>query len=222
MNVRQLTAAGGLVIALLTAGCATSVGGQAQLDPAAVVATTLSSADPTGTASESGTDSPEVSTDQSSTDPTTEQQSAPISSESAPPTGDVPEPTTDAPESSTSRASTGSRTTGGLTTVPTSIPGFSAACNHIVAGVSAFSALLSDASSGSATDRISQAKVDATLKALPTTGLPARAQKDVDVLRATAKAAAGKTITELAMTLTDGKTVSALQDLSMFLSTGCS
>ncbi len=210
MKIRTLTLAAGLTIALLTAGCATSVGGQAQVNPAAVVA--ASAAAPSSAAAPaSSSEEASVSSQVESTEPTT-----PASSTSASPStvSTSPAPTA-AP--TTTRSSKPSPTAG-----PTSIPGFSADCNKILAGITAFSSLLSDASSGSANATISQASVDAALKDLPASGLPAKAQADVTVLRATASSAAGKTITQLALTLTDGKVVAALEDLTTWASTNCS
>lgn len=215
MKTRTLTLAAGLTIALLTAGCATSVGGQAQVNPAAVVA--ASAAAPSSAAAPaSSSEEASVSSQVESTAPTTT-ASSPSASPSTVSTSPAPTaaPTTATP--TTTRSSKPSPTAG-----PTSIPGFSADCNKILAGITAFSSLLSDASSGSANATISQASVDAALKDLPASGLPAKAQADVTVLRATASSAAGKTITQLALTLSDGKVVAALEDLTTWASTNCS
>ena len=210
MKIRTLTLAAGLSIALLTAGCATSVAGQAQVNPAAVVA--ASAAAPSSAASSaSSSEDAGASSQVESTEPTTPASST-SASESTVSTSPAP---TAAP--TTTRSSKSGPAAG-----PTSIPGFSADCNKILAGITAFSSLLSDASNGSATATISQASVDAALKDLPASGLPAKAQADVTVLRATASSAAGKTITQLALTLTDGKVVAALEDLTTWASTNCS
>ena len=221
MNVRRMALTGGVAVTLLLAGCATSVAGQGQVDPDAALSGTLefnptsalpdpgSSADDPGTAADPGTaDNPGTAddpgtADEPSADATTDQQSAdPTGTELVVPTHALPSISRPQP-------------------IPSPIPGLSAACNQVLAGVTAFSALLSGASTGSTDAVISQAKVDAALKSLPTSGLPARVQTDVNLLRATAKAAAGKTVMQLAMTLTDGKTLAALQDLSTWVSTNC-
>jgi hypothetical protein len=202
MKMRTLAVAAGLGVALLVSACATSVGGQAELNPAALVSTAVdTSTGPTDlTTDDSSSAEPTSSSDATTEQQTTEQQTT---------------------EQQTTAHTTKSPATT-LSTAITSIPGFSADCNQVLAGVTAFGALLSAATSGSADTKVTRAQVETALKELPTSGLPAKAQADVNILRAAASAAAGKTVMDLALTLQDGKVVGAIQDLSTWISTNCS
>jgi hypothetical protein len=181
MNIRTIVVATGLCVSVLTAGCASSVAGQAQIVPGAVLPTTSGSA-------------PSPFPDPGSGG----------SSSSSSPTGDG----TDG----------GGEDTSVGPTAPTSIPGLSKECNTVLAGITAFTKVLQGAG---ASETISQATVDEALEQLPASGLPSRPQADISVLRTTVAGAAGKTLAELGGTMTDGKVVDALQDLSNWAEANC-
>jgi hypothetical protein len=220
MKFRTLAVAGGLAVTLLTAGCAKSVAGQAEVLAGAVA--------PVGSSVAGLTDLPQpsappVSGGDATAPDETSQNIAPTSDASAPSadsttsdastTPKVPS-TTSAPSSSASDKSVPALTG------PTSIPGLSADCNKVLAAITAFSSVLQGVTSGADTT-ISQATVDAALKQLPASGLPAQPQADINVLRTTISGAGGKTVTELALSMTDGKVVAALEDLSGWATTNC-
>lgn len=211
MKMRTLAGAACLGVALLVSACATSIGGQAELNPAALVSTAVDTS--TGPADLTMDDSSSAEPT-SSSDATTEQQTT----ESITTASTSEQQTTE--QQTTAHTTKSPATT--LSTAVTSIPGFSADCNQVLAGVTAFGALLSAATSGSADTKVTKAQVETALKDLPASGLPAKAQADVNILRAAASAAAGKTVMDLALTLQDGKVVAAIQDLSTWISTNCS
>ncbi len=209
MNFRNRAFAGIVVTAVLATGCAGSVAGQPEVAATALVpaVSTVSRASP-ATAPTPAAESP------------TDQTSSPASTSSR---RETDERTADA--TTTARLTTGTgppATTGSRGSVgPTSIPGLSADCNKVLAAITAFTSVLQGIAGGTSGDTISQADVDDALQQLPTSGLPARPQADVNILRATIKSAAGKTITGLALSLSDGKVVDALQDLSSWATVNC-
>ena len=193
MNLRTLFAAA-LGVSLLTAGCAGSVAGQAEMASGAVLAVPSNSAPaPLSGTSSVGTSSSQApfSTAESSVESAGESSAA---------------PSTEAEDSSVA-----------LTSVA-DIPGLSKDCTTVLAAITAFSQVLQNAGS---TDTISQAMVDQALQQLPASGLPTQPQADITVLRATVAGAAGETLTDLAQTLTDGKVVAALDDLSSWAQDHC-
>lgn len=209
MRIRTLALAGALAVTLLVAGCATSIAGQAQVDPGAVATASAPSSDESSGSAEEST-SPESGADQTVSEPSTPESTedqGPTEQTSASPTSD-----------GTSDSST---STSEQSVVPTSIPGLSADCNKVLAAITAFSSVLQGADAGDMNAKITQATVDAALQQLPASGLPARPQADVNVLRTTVSGAAGKTIAELGLTMTDGKVVAALQDLSSWATSTC-
>ena len=218
MNIRRIVAAVGLCVSVLAAGCASTVAGQAQVASGAALPTTSQSAptpfpDPssdgssTGESSSSDTSSSEstggeTSSESTGEDPTSE--SAPTSLTENTPTvtgSSDPEDTSERPTS------------------VTSIPGLSKDCSAVLTGITAFGTVLQ--SSGSS-DTISQATVDQVLRQLPESGLPARPQADITTLRTVVSGAAGKTVSELAVSLVDGNVVTALKDLSSWAQDNCS
>lgn len=216
MKMRTLAVAVGLGVALLVSACATSVGGQAELNPAALVSTAVDTS--TGPTDLTTDDSSSAEPTSSSVATTEQQTTESITTASTSEQQTTEQQTTE--QQTTAHTTKSPATT--LSTAITSIPGFSADCNQVLAGVTAFGALLSAATSGSADTKVTRAQVETALKDLPTSGLPAKAQADVNILRAAASAAAGKTVMDLALTLQDGKVVGAIQDLSTWISTNCS
>ena len=211
MKLRVLGATLGLAVALVTAGCATSIAGQAETVAGAVVTNGATSDDSTSDDSTSTSSADDPKSDIGSSAPSSAELT-----EVNPSGGDLP--SQPLPPAGTTVMSTGTPVE---SPVPTSIPGLPADCNKVLAGITAFSSVLQGASSGTADTTISPAAVEAALAKLPASGLPAQPQADVTILRATLKGAAGKTITELAITLTDGKVVAALEDLSTWASKNC-
>lgn len=212
MNIRRTVLATGLCLSLLTAGCASVVAGQAQIATGAVLPSTSQSAP---------APFPDPSGDGSSTSGPPSTESTAGSSESSPGgdgttgvTGNAPT----GPSGSTGPSSESTGSSDGPTSV-TSIPGLSKDCSTVLAGITAFSTILQ--SGGSASDTISQATVDKALEQLPESGLPARPQADMAVLRKVVSGAAGKTISELGLSMVDGKVVTALQDLSSWAQANC-
>ncbi|MET3807559.1 cytoskeletal protein RodZ [Nakamurella sp. UYEF19] len=217
MKIRTLALAGVLGVSLLIGGCATSIAGQAEVAAGAVASGSAPTSDgSTGSDSTTSTQSPETpsadqtSSDTGSPDATAEQSTG--DQNSAPTTGN-----SSSGDSSTSEPSTSASD---RSVAPTSIPGLSADCNKVLAAITAFSSVL-QGGTGDMNAKITQSAVDDALKQLPASGLPERPQADINVLRATVSAAAGKTIAELGMTMTDGKVVAALQDLSSWATTTC-
>lgn len=222
MNVRRTVLATGLCLSLLSAGCASAVAGQAQIASGAALPTTSQSApapfpDPgssqsanessdTGSPSTGSSSTGSSSTDAPSTDaPSTEPSGS--STSDAPPTA-ITENTPTGPTSSDS--------SDGPSSV-TSIPGLSKDCSAVLAGITAFSTVLQ----GGASETISQATVDTALEQLPESGLPARPQADMTVLRQAVSGAAGKTLSEVGLSMIDGKVVNALKDLSSWAQDNC-
>ena len=210
-----MAVAGALAAALLAAGCAKSVSGQAVVNAAAQVpasagSTTTGAAPPSiPTDSDDSSDSDGSS---SSAQPTDDESS---SSTEAPPTA------TPVPPTSPATSSDGSTTRTSSPSI-TSIPGLSADCNKVLAGAQAFTTLFEGITSSSDLNtKVSQATVDKALAALPASGFPAAVQGDVNTLRAWTSAASGKTITDLAMSLTDGKVTTALTNMSSWVSSNC-
>ena len=216
MNIRRTIAAVGLCVAVLTAGCASTVAGQAQIVSGAVLPTTSQSAptpfpDPSGDGSSTGeSSSSDPSTSESTGDDTTSESTGEAAtSESTRLTENTPT-VTDSSDAEDSSAAP---------TAITSIPGLSKDCNAVFAGITAFGSLLQ---SGGSSETISQATVDTALAQLPSSGLPARPQTDITVLRTVVSGAAGKTVTELGLSMTDGKVVNALKDLTSWAQDNCS
>ncbi len=199
MGVRSLAAAGGLALAVVVAGCATSVAGQAEMAVTPAVAGTSVPGFPTS--NDSG--GPLTTSLRTLSAPTTL-----VFSTSLTISGPLPQPPL-------------GRSSGSVPDGPTSIPGLSADCKKVVAAISAFTTVLQDSSATTGGDVISQATVDAALKQLPAAGLPAAPQADINILRETVRAAVGKTVTQLGMTMADGKVLGALQDLSSWAATNC-
>ncbi|WP_172832326.1 hypothetical protein [Nakamurella panacisegetis] len=202
-----MSVAGALAGALLVGGCATTVSGQAQVNAAAQATAASSPATSTGSSASSPTGSTE-SGGSSSTSSATGLTEPSTSGTPVPPTS---------PGTSTH----GTITKSGPSSL-SSVPGLSADCNKVLAGVQAFTALFDQiSSSGDMNAKVTQASVDAALKALPASGLPPAVQGDVTTLRSWAGGAAGKSMTELAMSLTDGKVTTAITNLSTWLTTNC-
>ena len=212
MNIRRLAFAAGACAVLLTAGCGSSVAGQAEIAPGAVLPPTSNSApspfpDPTtGRSRTSGSSTSESSSESSSATDTAGSSS----------TEDTTAASSDSSEST--GTSTDSEDTSVAPTPVTSIPGLSKDCNAVLAGITAFGKLLQTAG---ASDSISQAAVDEALRQLPESGLPARPQADITVLRTTVSGAVGKTVADFGQTLTDGQVVDALKDLSSWAESNC-
>lgn len=200
MNIRRAVLATGLCLSLLTAGCASAVAGQAQIASGAAPPTTSQSApapfpDPGG--SESSTS--ESSGSESSESSTSDDPSTGITENT--PTGPTSSDTSEGPSS------------------VTSIPGLSKDCSAVLAGITAFSMVLQGGDGDG--DTISQATVDTALEQLPESGLPARPQADMTVLRQAVAGAAGKTLSEVSLSMVDGKVVNALKDLSSWAQDNC-
>lgn len=215
MNIRSFAITIGVCVCVVTAGCASSVAGQAQIASGAVLPTTSRSApspfpDPSGGESSGQAGSTEAST--TGTGSTTG-SGAPESTASTDDTDVSQNP----PTPSRSSGGGGDDSSVGPTSA-TSIPGLSKDCNTVLAGITAFTQVLQGAG---ASETISQATVDQALQQLPASGLPARPQADISVLRATVSGAAGKTLAELGGKMTDGKVVAALQDLSSWAQDNC-
>lgn len=203
MNVRTMLVAGGLCVSVFTAGCASTVAGQPQIASGAVLPTTSQSApapfpDPTGDGSSS-----EDSTSSESTSSESTSDSAPTAI-----TENTPTPTNSSDGDDTSQDPTSA----------TSFPGLSKDCSSVLAGITAFSTVLQTSGSN---DEISQGTVEAALAQLPESGLPARPQAGITVLRTVVAGAAGKTVSELGISLMDGKVVTALKDLSSWAEDNC-
>lgn len=200
MNVRRLAIVAGLALALTTAGCATSIAGQAEPAPGASIPTSAPALVPAATSND-----PDKGPDAGTTAAPTADGDTSV--------GETTNPASTPPGSPTSE----------LPSVPglqSSIPGLTADCDKVLAGITAFTSVLQSGPSG-ADATISQADVDAALAQLPPTGLPAQPQADMIILRGAVVDAAGKTISELTMALTDGKVVGALEDLSTWVSKNC-
>ena len=207
MNIRRTIAAVGLSAAVLTAGCASTVAGQAQIAAGAVLPTSSQSAptpfpDPGSNGASTG--------ESSSSDPSTGES-----------TGEAPtsESTRLTENTPTVTDSSDAEDTSAAPTAITSIPGLSKDCNAVFAGITAFGSVLQ---SGGSSETISQATVDTALAQLPSSGLLARPQADITVLRTVVSGAAGKTVTELGLSMTDGKVVNALKDLTSWAQDNCS
>lgn len=221
MKIRSLAVAAGTCIVLLTTGCGGAVAGEAEIAPgASVPAPSKSSPAPFPDPSSGGSTTSRSSTDGSSTDESSRatETSETDTSQSTP---ESTTETTDSTETTSSTRTTSSRDpedTAVATTPVTSVPGLSKDCNAVLAGITAFSTLLQGAGAG---DTISQAAVDEALKQLPESGLPARPQADITVLRTTVSGAAGKSLADFGQTLADGQVVDALKDLSSWAQENC-
>lgn len=195
MKIRTITAATGLFLAVLT-GCGSAVAGQAQIASGAVLPTTSKSA-------------PSPFPDPRSSESTGTSSDTSENTEDSQVTENTPTQESSSTESDDSSVDP---------TSATSIPGLSRDCNTVLAAITAFSGVLQ----GAGTDqKISQETVDTALEQLPASGLPARPQADVTVLRETVAGAAGKSLIELGQTLADGKVVAALKDLSSWSQDNC-
>ena len=204
-RVRTLTAAAGACVVLLAAGCSSSVAGRAEVASGAVVPNTSASAPsrlPEPSSGQSGTTPGNTSSAAETPQPSRTGRSDSESPRSSGTTGSSPQPD----DTSVSP------------TPVTSIPGLSTDCNAVLAGITAFSTLLQTAAGG---DPISQAAVDQALSRLPRSGLPARPQADITVLRTTISGAAGKSLADLSQLLADGQVVDALKDLSSWAESNC-
>jgi hypothetical protein len=218
MRCRVHAVAGGLAGLLLIAGCAQSVSGSAAVAPAGLASVLSSSLSrsvhslPTGVPSGSGDATATDETDARSPDTSSATETTETSTESADSTTSDELPSTaEGPATTTSRT---------RLTAPSSIAGLSADCNKVLAAVTAFSGLVQSVSNDpSAT--ISKATVDAALKQMPASGLPSRPQADINVLRTTVSGSAGKSATDMLMSLGDGKAVAALQDISSWTTSSC-
>lgn len=207
MSIRTFVATG-LCMSILTAGCARVVAGQAEIVSGAVLPTTSQSApspfpDPSSTGSTGGgsTSSDSSSSEATGQDPTSDGDTTALTGN--PPTATSSSAAEDTPDGPPSA---------------TSIPGLSKDCNAVLAGIKAFSLLLQG---GGSSDRISQAMVDKALAQLPESGLPARPQADITVLRGVVTGAVGKTASQLGLGLADGKVLNALEDLSSWAQDNC-
>lgn len=207
MSIRTFVATG-LCMSILTAGCASVVAGQAEIVSGAVLPTTSQSApspfpDPSSTGSMGGgsTSSDSFSSGTTGQDPTSDGDTTALTEN--PPTTTSSSAAEDDPDGPTSA---------------TSIPGPSKDCNAVLAGITAFSLLLRG---GGSSDRISQAMVDKALAQLPESGLPARPQADITVLRGVVAGAVGKTASQLSLGLADGNVLAALEDLSSWAQDNC-
>ncbi len=224
MRFRTALAGSGLCLALVTAGCATSIAGQAEVASGARLGTSTATADSGGARPNSSVPSFPVSSGVSSTDDESTSSGADPGepSTSLGTSGPTTSFTSDTSSSSDSTVSEGSSTSSNSSLTPlTSIPGLSADCNKVLASISAFGTVLQEASAGS-DQKVSQATVDAALAQMPASGLPAQPQRDIDLLRATVQNAAGKTIVELGQTFSDGKVLAAIKDLSEWETSNCS
>ena len=213
MKFRAAVIAGSLALTLLTAACAKSVSGQAEPAGGAVPSAAASSAAAGATGLLTDTSALPVPSPEAPSSPDQDATSAVTTAEA---------PSTSEPSTSTaSDSSTTSRVTSKTSSI-TSIPGLPADCNKVLAGLQAFTTLFQDISSTSDVNAtISQAKVDAALKSMPASGLPAPVQANMNILRASVSSAGGKTITDLALSLSDGKVTTALGDMSTWISTNC-
>lgn len=211
MKIRTLAVAVGTCAALLTAGCSSQVSGQAQIASGAVVPASTSAPSPFPDPTSSGSTSSESSSSESSSSDSSTSESSSSETESTESTD-----STDSTETSPSSTNPDD-TSVGPTSAP-SIPGLSKDCNAVLAGITAFSKVLQGASS---TGTITQAAVDEALRQLPESGLPARPQADITVLRTTVSGAAGKSLPEFSQALGAAKVIEALQDLSSWAEDNC-
>lgn len=205
MKIRTLAVVGGLAVAVLTAGCMASVAGQAEVDPGAVASASSSSTGSTGPARADGN----APRPQSSMSEVLPAGTTVINSSETTLVLSTPLTVTARTRISDDKS---------VPLAPTSIPGASAACNQVIAGITAFSALLRGAGD---TETISPAAVATTLTAMPASGLPAVIQPDMTILRSLVSAAAGKSVNDLALGLSDSKAISALDDLSNWTAQNC-
>ena len=231
MNLRIAAVMAGLCATVMTAGCAASVAGQAQIAPGAVLANSSTSAPPpfpdtTATGSAATVTNPtDTTVDQVPQGTATPSTVGPGESgttgggggDSTATNSTDPPNLTDLPTAPDLPTANSGDESVGPTSLP-GIPGLSKDCNTVLAAITAFSSVLQGVQ---ATATISQATVDEALKQLPASGLPDRPQADVDVLRATIAAAAGKSLADLGITLADGKVVTALKDLSGWAQSNC-